>query len=46
MYRGPEVTAADWPSKNRYVRVLFYRRVPEQDEFIARYLAAFPSSLP
>jgi hypothetical protein len=45
LYQGPQYTAVYWVSKNKFVQVLFYRPIPEQDEFIAHYLAEFPSTL-
>jgi hypothetical protein len=45
LYRGPQYTAAYWVSKNRFVQVLFYHPIPEQEEFISHYLAEFPSTL-
>ena len=46
LYRGPLFAAAYWVSKNRFVQVLFYRPIPEQEKFISRYLSEFPSTLP
>lgn len=45
LYEGPQYIAAYWVSKNKFVQVFFYRPIPEQREFIAHYLAEFPSTL-
>jgi hypothetical protein len=45
LYHGPQYTAAYWVSKNRFVQVLFYHPIPEQEQFISHYAAEFPSTL-
>jgi hypothetical protein len=45
MYRGPRVTAADWVSRNRYVRVYSELRTEKQNAFIESFLRSFPSTL-
>jgi hypothetical protein len=44
LYHGPQYTVAYWVSNNRFVQVLFYRPIPEQEEFISHYLSEFPST--
>ena len=45
MYRGPKVTAADWVSRNRYLRVYSELRTEKQNAFIESFLRSFPSTL-
>ena len=45
MYRGPKVTAADWVSHNRYIRLYSEERTDKGDAFIAFFLRRFPSTL-
>lgn len=45
LYQGPQITAVYWVSRNRFVQIVFSRSVPEQHDFITRYLAEFPSTL-
>jgi hypothetical protein len=44
-YRGVEISAADWVSKNRYVRVFFHERTRLQEAFVQHFLAQYPSTL-
>jgi len=44
-YRGPKVTAADWVSRNRYLRVYSELRTEKQNAFIESFLRSFPSTL-
>ena len=39
------VTAADWVSRNRYVRVYSELRTEKQNAFIESFLRSFPSTL-
>jgi hypothetical protein len=45
MYRGAELTAADWISGNRYVRVFFHERTKKEAAFISCFLDAYPSTM-
>lgn len=45
LYEGPIYVCAYWISNTRVVHVLFYHRIPEQEQFISHYLAEFPSTL-
>jgi hypothetical protein len=45
MYRGPKVTAADWVSRNRYLRVYSELRTETPNAFIESFLRSFPSTL-
>jgi hypothetical protein len=45
MYRGPEYRAADWTSRNRYIRVFFQEPTKKEQAFIDHFLKAFPSTL-
>jgi hypothetical protein len=45
MFHGPKVTAADWISRNRYVRVYSEQRTEKQNAFIESFLRRFPSTL-
>jgi hypothetical protein len=45
MYRGPEYSAADWTSRNRYVRVFFQEPTKKEQAFIEHFLKAFPSTV-
>jgi hypothetical protein len=45
VYQWSDESSARWVSKNNVVNLLFYHRIPEQEGFIAHYLAEFPSTL-
>ena len=45
MYRGPKVTAADWVSRNRYLRVYSELQTETHKAFIESFLRSFPSTL-
>jgi len=44
-YRGVEISAADWVSQNRYLRVFFHERTRLQEAFGQHFLAQYPSTL-
>ena len=44
-YRGVEISAADWVSQNRYLRVFFHERTRLQEAFVQHFLAQYPSTL-
>jgi hypothetical protein len=43
--RGVEISAADWVSQNRYVRIFFHERTRLQEAFVEHFLAQYPSTL-
>ena len=45
-YRGVKIAAADWISRNRYVRVFSHDRSSLQEAFVRYFLAQYPSTLP